>query len=67
MQFSVVGARMRCGGSGNAGPIIVEVKLPKSDGTTSWMVFCLQFQDVADSNGWATRKKTMHPVTIMHG
>jgi chromosome segregation ATPase len=66
-QLLALEARTRRAGGGNAGANADKVKLPKFDGSTSWVVFHRQFDAAAIHNDWTPREKAAHLLSVLQG
>jgi hypothetical protein len=66
MQFTAIKTQMRLGGDGDAESIIIIVKPPKFDRSTSYTLLHHQFEAMTD-HIWAVRGKATNPFAVMDG
>jgi hypothetical protein len=64
MQLKEVEVRVECGRTGTTADA---AKPPKFDETTSWAVFCRQFQTVAEQNCWTRLEKSIFLIIALEG
>jgi polyhydroxyalkanoate synthesis regulator phasin len=66
-QLASLQVQTRRAGAGNAGTSTDNVKPPKFDGSTSWVVFQRQFEAAAVHNVWTPGKMAAHFLSVLQG